>query len=373
MNISIQTSNNQAPSKRLATCAIHPVFRMLEALFLALVVSGCASVGPDYVQPEPNAPASWNTALSAGLSNHTTDSHELALWWTTLHDPVLSNVIDQAISGNLDLKNAQARIQEARARRGIATAAWFPSIDATGTYTKNRMSGNSSGLATEQDLYAAGFDAAWELDVFGGVRRTVEAADADLEAAGEGLHDTLVSLLAETAVNYVDVRTFQTRLTAAADSLDLQQQTYELTRYRYQAGLSDELAVSQARYNLETTRAQIPILRSGLAEAMNRLSVLTGQPPGAINKTMAESRPIPVTPMTVAVGVPAETLRQRPDVRKSERALAAQTARIGAAVADLYPIQTHRGHRPGGPFLRRPVFKRKPGLAIRPRHLLAGV
>ena len=315
----------------------------LTLLVTAFLVSGCASVGPNYIPPETKAPASWNTDLSAGLTGGTPDSNALARWWTTLGDPVLSDVIHQAVSGNLDVKTARSRIREARARRGIAAASRFPSLDATGAYTKTRMSGNSSGVTGQTGLYSAEFDAAWEIDVFGGTRRSVEAADADLDAAGEDLHDTLVSLAAETALNYVDTRTFQTRLTAAESNLDLQKQTYELTQYRYRAGLSDDLAVSQARYNLETTRSQIPTLRSGLSEAMNRLSVLTGQPPGTLNKTLAKHLPIPVTPPTVAVGVPAEALRQRPDVRKSERALAAQTARIGEAVADLYPKFTLTG------------------------------
>jgi NodT family efflux transporter outer membrane factor (OMF) lipoprotein len=149
--------------------------------------------------------------------------------------------------------------------------------------------------------------------------------------------------MAETALNYVDARIFQARLTAAERNLDIQEQTLELNQYRYQAGLIDELAISQARYNLETTRAQIPTLLSGLSEAINRLSALTGQMPGAIDHLLAARRPLPVTPVSLAVGVPAEALRRRPDVRKSERALAAQTARIGEATADLYPRFTLTG------------------------------
>jgi len=313
------------------------LFRSLTILLAAFFISGCASVGQDYVPPQAKAPDAWNTHLSDGLSGDAPTPRTLANWWAALGDPVLSDIVAKAVSGNLDIKTAQSRIQEARARRGIESASWFPSLDATGEYRRARMSSSGMGIVDENDLYAVGFDAAWEIDVFGGTRRSVEAANADLDAAVETLNDVLVSLLAETAINYVDIRTFQTRLTAAESNLHLQQQTHELTQYRYQAGLIDELAVSQARYNLETTRAQIPALRSGLSEAMNRLAVLTGQPPGALDAFLAERRPIPVTPAAVAVGVPAETLRQRPDVRKSERALAAQTARIGVATADFYP------------------------------------
>ena len=320
------------------------IFRPITLLLITFFISGCASVGPDYVPPRAKAPDAWNTHLSTGLTGGTPDPHALARWWTTLNDPVLADIIDQSISGNLDVKTAQSRIREARARRGMAFASGFPSVDAAGAYTKTRMNGSSSmGVSEERGQYSAEFDAAWEIDVFGGVRRSVEAADADLDAACENLHDAMVTLLAETALNYIDARTFQARLAAAESNLDLQKQTFELNQYRYQAGLIDELAVSQARYNLETTRAQIPALRSGLSEAMNRLSVLTGQTPGALNHLLAERRPIPVTPASVAVGVPAEALRQRPDVRKSERALAAQTARIGEVTADLYPKFTLTG------------------------------
>jgi NodT family efflux transporter outer membrane factor (OMF) lipoprotein len=298
-------------------------------------------VGPDYVPPQAQTPNVWNTRLSGGMTAEAPDT--LAKWWTTLNDPVLNDIVHQSISGNLDVKTAQSRIREARARRGIAFASWFPSLDAIGAYTKTRMNAGSMEVSEERSQYSAGFDASWELDVFGGVRRSVEAANADLDAAGEDLHDAMVSLLAETALNYVDARTFQARLTAAENNLTLQEQTVELNLYRYQAGLIDELAVSQARYNLETTQAQIPALRSGLSEVMNRLSVLTGQTPGTLDHLLVNRSPIPVTPASVAVGVPAETLRQRPDVRKSERALAAQTARIGQATADLYPRFTLTG------------------------------
>jgi NodT family efflux transporter outer membrane factor (OMF) lipoprotein len=175
------------------------------------------------------------------------------------------------------------------------------------------------------------------VDVFGGVRRSVEAADADLSASREDLHGVLVSLVAETALNYVEARTFQTRLAVAQANIKTQEESYDLTRSRFEAGLSDELAVHQARYNLESSRSQLPTLRTGLEAAKNRLAVLLGMEPGALHPELAESRPIPVIPATLAVGVPAEALRQRPDVRQAERRLAARSARVGVATADLYP------------------------------------
>jgi NodT family efflux transporter outer membrane factor (OMF) lipoprotein len=175
------------------------------------------------------------------------------------------------------------------------------------------------------------------LDIFGGVRRSVEAADANLAASQESLSNALVSLLAETALNYIDVRTLQARIAVAEANSKAQEDTYQLTRSRYEAGLSDELAVESARYTLASTQAQIPTLRTGLESAMNRLAVLLGAPPGSVHAELTPTAPIPVPPVGVAVGVPADTLRHRPDVRQAERQLAAQTARIGVAKAELYP------------------------------------
>jgi NodT family efflux transporter outer membrane factor (OMF) lipoprotein len=241
-----------------------------------------------------------------------------------------------AVSGNLDLKHAEARLYEVRARRGISRAGQFPTLNAMADAVKSGSSENS-GSGTEHELYNVGFDAGWELDIFGGIRRSVEAAEADLAAGREDLHDVLVTMLAEVALNYIEARTFQARLAVAEANLIAQAEIHQLTQWRYQAGLSDELAIRQARYNLESTRAKIPLLRSGLAEAKNRLAVLLGQAPGGVHALLSDQRPIPVPPVSVAVGVPAETLRQRPDIRKAERELAAQSARIGVATAALYP------------------------------------
>jgi len=297
---------------------------------------GCAAVGPDYVPPETGAPAAWHTDLRGGVAAESPDPRLLAGWWATLDDPLLSGLIEQALNANLDVGQAKARVREARARRGISQAGRSPTLDAGGSATRSKSSENSGGGAT-RSFYAASSDAGWEVDIFGGVRRGVEAAEADLAASREELRDVLVTLIAEVALNYLDTRTYQSRLAVAEDNLAIQQQTFELIRSRYEAGLGDELALQQARSSLESTRAQIPVLRSGLEEAKNRLAVLTGKAPGGVHDLLAERKPIPVIPPMVAVGVPAETLRQRPDIRRAERSLAAQTARVGAATADFYP------------------------------------
>ena len=307
------------------------------ALGLMLGLGGCAPVGPDYAPPQPQAPPAWHTTLDDGLRVGDPDPAGLAAWWSTLKDPVLSGLIKAAITGNLDLKQAQARVREARAQRGISQADLLPTLDASGTVGRQRTSLNTGGTGKETDLYSAGFDAGWEIDIFGGLRRSVEAAQADLEASQADLRDVLVTLTAEVARDYVEARTYQTRLAVALDNLGAQRETFELIQSRFDAGLSDELALQQARYNLEDTRSQIPNLRIGLAQALNRLAVLLGQLPGQVHSRLEPPAKAPVTPPTVALGVPAEMLRRRPDIRKAERQLAAQTARIGVATAELYP------------------------------------
>jgi NodT family efflux transporter outer membrane factor (OMF) lipoprotein len=240
------------------------------------------------------------------------------------------------MAGNLDLKQARSRIRQSRAERLIARADLFPSLDIRGSDTWTRSS-EDTGTGKTTQLFSAAFDSSWELDIFGGVRRSVEAADADLQAVRENLRDVLVSLVAEVALNYVELRTYQARLAAAQANLKAQTETNQLTDWMSQAGLSDELAVQQARYNLESTRSEIPLLRAGLEETMNRIAVLLGEQPGAIHEELTKQEPIPVTPAKIVVGVPADVLRRRPDVRQAERELAAQTARIGVATTDLYP------------------------------------
>ena len=266
----------------------------------------------------------------------------LSSWWKTLDDPILTNLMEKAISGNLDLKSARSRVREARARRGIRESRLFPTVDAAATATRNRLSEDRYG-GDDYSLYAAGFDASWEIDVFGGIRRSVEAATAEVEATEAAMWDVMVSLLSEVALNYLDVRTFQLGIEVAVRNLGAQERSYRLALSRYEAGLTNELSVQQAGYNMESTRSKIPVLRTGLVGAMNRLSVLLGLQPGALNKELAQQAPIPVPPLKVAVGIPAEALRRRPDIRRAERQLAAQTAQVGVATADLYPRFTLLG------------------------------
>ena len=305
-------------------------------IVLALTLAGCASVGPDYVPPHTATPTAWHADLQGGLNAHATDPQVLAHWWQVLNDPVLTQLITQASAGNRDLAVAQANIRAARANRGIAAAALYPTLDAKASATRTHNNAQIGG-GDSRELYTADFDAQWELDLFGGTRRAVQAADADVQASEEQLHDVLVSLLAEVALNYVDLRSLQERIAVAQQNITARSQSSDISGWRYQAGLGSALDAEQARYALEQSRAQLPTLRTSLAQTMNRLAVLTGRPPGAVEALLVMPAPVPVTPLALAVGVPADVLRQRPDVRRAERQLAAQTARVGVASAAQYP------------------------------------
>jgi NodT family efflux transporter outer membrane factor (OMF) lipoprotein len=311
--------------------------RCMLAALAGLGLAGCAAVGPDYVPPVPAAPAAWRQLDPAALPavrGETPDA--LAHWWRQLDDAMLSGLIEDALRASPDLESAQARLRESRARRGVADAARYPALDATASASRTRSSEQTGGGLT-RNLFSAGFDASWELDVFGGVRRGVEAAQADVEAAQAGLDDTRVSLAAEVATNYVEVRSLQQRLDIARANLDAQSETLQLTEWRAQAGLVNDQDVEQARSNREQTRAQIPLLQASLVEAEHRLDVLLGLTPGTLHPRLASALALPSLPARIAVGIPADTLRQRPDVRAAERRLAAETARLGAAEAARYP------------------------------------
>jgi NodT family efflux transporter outer membrane factor (OMF) lipoprotein len=298
------------------------------------LLSGCAARAARPVTPGVTVPAQWQRTepSSAAVGELPED---LARFWQQFGDATLSDLVARALAGSPDLRSARARVREARARRGLAAKDYLPSVD--GTLSASVSGTGASGGGSTQDLYRAGFDASWEPDVFGATHRAVSAAQADLEASQEDLHATQVSLVAELALNYVELRALQARLTIARDNLARQEETLKLTTWRAQAGLTTELDVEQARANAEQTRAQVPNLETGVAEAEHRLAMLIGQPPAALHERLAVPGSIPTASARVAVGIPADTLRQRPDVRATERRLAAATARLGQAEAARYP------------------------------------
>jgi len=313
------------------------------AAFFMAIIAGCA-VGPDYKPPQTAMPGSFHsTAEQSGPSKVVAGTADIARWWSSLKDPMLDSLVDRAVGSNLDVKIAASRVREARAQRGITAAAELPSVDANGSYSRSRTSQNSFNQqgrgqgSSGSDLFQVGFDASWEVDVFGGIRRSVEAADAEIQVAEESRRDVLVSLLAELGRNYVETRTFQRRILLADNNIALQKDSLDLTLTRFNAGLTSELDVAQARAQLETRRSQVPPLRIGLAQSVHRLGVLLGQEPGALLAELNAVTPIPSVPVEVPLGVPSELLRRRPDVRRAERDMAAASARVGVATSDLYP------------------------------------
>ena len=312
----------------------------LTAVVGALALGGC-TVGPDYVEPETKAPDAWHTAAVEGLAD---GEATLQTWWTVFDDDKLTELVMRSAEGNLDLNRALWRVEEARALRGVVSSNRKPQVGFTADANRSQPSENGifSDFAPEEGFeagnqFTAGFGASWEIDVFGRIRRQVEAADAATQASVEAYRDVLVSLYAETALAYVNVRASQERLRIANANVEAQENTLQLTKDRFDSGLVSALDVAQAESNLANTYSLIPVVERDINEGLNRLAVLLGENPGALHAELDNEVPIPHEPEAVVMGLPTELLRQRPDVRRAERLLASQTAQIGVATADLYP------------------------------------
>ncbi len=320
------------------------------AILSFLVLVGCP-VGPNYKRPQVSVPKEWTVAPARGTSTKPPETDE---WWSSFQDPGLNSLVARAIDRNLDLKLALERVQEARAARGIARSAYFPSIDADVSATRLRGGINQGVVRAvpsssdpnarpslfssfETNSFQGNLSVLWELDVFGGIRRGVEAASADLVAAEENRRDVLVILLGDVGRVYAQLRGFQRRLEIANKNIHTQQDTLDLTTARAQAGLATELDVSRAAAQLESTRAEVPTLLSGIDVSIHRLGILLGEEPGALRSELEKAGPIPSAGPDVQVGLPSDLLKRRPDIRRAEAQLAAATARIGEAKADLFP------------------------------------
>ncbi|MGA8182254.1 MAG: efflux transporter outer membrane subunit [Terriglobia bacterium] len=308
------------------------------AILLIGLIAGC-TVGPDYHRPHILSPASWSSPMEGGETNFQPID---AAWWKTFHDPKLNSLIFRAVQSNLALRVAEARIREARAQRGVVASGEGPGIGVRGSYSRNRFSKNGfpplpPSAPLDYNLYSVGFDASWELDLFGGIRRAVESANARIAVAEFGRDDVLRSLLGEVARNYIEARAFQRRIAITRENIQTQQRIVNLTRDRYHSGLASDLDVQQAEALLATTKSQVPTFETGFRNATYRLDVLLGQPTGNVLNDLSEEAPIPATPPQVPVGLPSDLLLRRPDVRRAERELAAATAQIGVAKADLFP------------------------------------
>ncbi|MBI3845196.1 MAG: efflux transporter outer membrane subunit [Planctomycetes bacterium] len=308
---------------------------VIACLAASIGINGCR-VGPDYVRPRAELPESWRDAKSPVASS----ADENARWWREFEDPVLASLVEKALVQNLSLRQTGLRVIEARALRGIAAGEFFPQTQtAFGNASSNRKSKNSpQGLLDRSyDEYSVGLQAAWELDFWGRFRRGIESADASLDATVADYDTALVLLAADTASNYVRIRSIQEQLKFTRANVKSQQDTVELTRIRFNAGAVSELDVSTAQATLSNTQALIPELEDSLRQTKLGLCVLLGRVPSELENELGDERPVPTAPVEIALGIPGDLLRRRPDVRRAERMAAALSAQIGIAAADFYP------------------------------------
>lgn len=358
-------------------------FRLI-FLPLALLAAGC-EVGPDYKPPHITvAPAFVDSAATQPASVVDSKPVSNVQWWTTFNDPELNSLIDRAMKSNLDLRSAQSRLLQARAQQGVVGSELWPEINADGGYQHARGSNNvvipvsafiknpggapsvtpkakpdvvtaaqtpptppeggpqsplgDGGLpGVTTDVYQAGFDASWEIDVFGGVRRSIEAADADSAAALEDRRDVTVSLMAEVARDYIQLRMQQRQAKIAVQNLNDEQDILTLTRSQYQAGFATQLDVARQAAEVAATAATLPALETYVRQSIHALGILLAQDPDSLSAELSADAAIPPVPGEVPVGVPADLLRRRPDIRRAERQLAAANARVGVATADYFP------------------------------------
>lgn len=308
-------------------------------LFSGCLIVGCMMVGPDYKKPELDVNKDW---LDGSDSHLKRGNAELGLWWKIFQDPTLNSLIEVARRQNLSLQSAGIRILESRAQLGIATGLEYPQLQqAKGDLASQQISAYSPNTSPAIDRSFAttgiGFDAGWELDIWGKFRRGIEASQSNVDASIANYDDALVTVTAEVARTYVIIRTLERQVQVALENTDIETKTLKIADALYSGGLLTELDYLQAKTLLTNTQASIPPLQAAMRQAKNSLSVLLGKPPGAIDKYLIEPKPIPVAPKEAAFGIPADLLRRRPDIHRAENQLITQSALIGVAEADLYP------------------------------------
>lgn len=323
--------------------------RLMGTALCAALLVGCTPVGPDFVRPNSPVVKQWIevNSPSTGQSGLTSRTAPVVKWWQTFNDPTLNKLIAQAYAQNLDLQVAGARVLQARAQLGIAFGELYPQSQAIGgSIQRRQISENLNPIAdinriipldTEFSTSQVGFDAQWELDIWGQQRRGVQAARSNLALQVANYDDALVTLTGDVAALYVNIRALQESLAVARENIQLQQESADLTELRFNNGVTTELDVQESRALLNNTKALVPEIESDLQQAKNALAVLLGTTPSRMTSLLGNSGRIPSARSNVAVGVPAELLRRRPDVRAAELAAAIQSAQVGIALADLYP------------------------------------
>jgi len=315
--------------------------------FIAMILSGaCAPVGPDYRKVDPPVPSCFGSLENGICTGEQPDKQFLTSWWKELQDPVLDELIASAIDSNLDMRIARARVRQARALAGVSAARLLPEGGPQASYDVYRRSdatlpvqgdGSTPAPRPRGELYEVGFDASWEIDIFGGIRREIEAADADLDASEEALRDVLVTLQAEVARNYLELRGQQLRMEIAQGELESRKTNEVISESRFKAGLVNHLEVSRAKGEVAVAESRIPSLENAILAAVHSLGVLLGRDPTSLVAELSQPAALPEIPYNLHAGLPSELLRQRPDIRKAEREVAAATARIGVSTADLFP------------------------------------
>ncbi|MCF6122110.1 efflux transporter outer membrane subunit [Mesorhizobium sp. M7A.F.Ca.CA.001.07.2.1] len=306
--------------------------RLLAPMITAVLLAGCV-VGPDYQTPILAMPASW----SGHKPTKPAQPAQLSKWWQRLRDPELNTLVEEAVAGNLDVATAKAKIREARASYRQSAGTLLPSVDGSGSATRNKSAETTSGSDATYSEYQAGFDASWELDLFGANRRGVEAARYGLDASQEELRSTLLTLVGDVASYYTQARGYQARIALARRSAASQRQTAELTRTMAQAGTATAADVAKAMGQAASTEAAVPTLEASYAQAVHRLAVLAGRPPASLSERLKRVAPIPAPRLPMPTGIPADLLLSRPDLRMAERQYAQYTAKIGQAEAARYP------------------------------------
>ncbi len=310
----------------------------LAILLGSLLLSGCAMKKAQYrppTAPAMNAVEKWNTPLTGGETEEPADDASLSMWWSVFNDPILTSLEERAITSNLDVRLAQAQIAQARASRDYYASNLYPTVTGSVSSSGTKDSLRSGGSVTHSN--SAYLDASWEPDFFGRLRKNVAAQEASIQYQQENLRSVIVTLTGDVALNYIDVRSYQAQLAVTRGNLVRYQETYELTLNKRQSGLASDLDVQQALVTVNSTQALIPSLETQLKQAYNAIAILLNQAPGSVDAELEPVKPVPVVPSKVAVGIPGDLIRRRPDVRAVERQYLAQWMQVGVAKANLYP------------------------------------
>jgi len=333
------------------------IVRSLALASLSCTLAGCV-VGPNFVKPKPSVPAQWSATATAngteGAAHVTAERAQTVAWWSSFNDPTLSSLVQQSAQQNLDVKQAVLRIAEAQAQTAIVAGGLWPNVSANASWSRQRLSTNTPNgaifglnfpglpptLVNPYNQYQVGLGASWTLDLFGTQRRSIEAANAQTEAAVEGAHAALLSLVSDVAATYIDLRGAQLRREILQRSLATQRDILQLTRDRRNAGLTSDLDVENAKAEVGTTQAEVPLADRQITVDINELSELMARPPEALRAELEQAQAVPAVPPSVPIGLPSDLARRRPDVREAEANLHAATAEVGVAISNYFPQLT---------------------------------